>query len=242
MTTDEKLYTFGTRIAKRLDYYAHPRTGSHYLWACFTGLLDLVFYENEYTRMPEPVQRLEELNPLASYSLKLREDGVPYQPVFINASANGLHGNPAWNGHPTIVLIRDPFASVYSLFKTATDRWGFDEQNPVDSVRTSFEQYRQFYKAAFALLDNPEKPTLLVRYEVLKQAEDELKRLVEFIGVQPKLSPEIVAYWTNFERMTNEGNRTFYRNGNNDAWKNDQAWVDIIKQAAPESFSEFGYE
>ena len=69
-------YYFGTRLAVRCDYYAFPRTGSHYLWACLTGLLDLVFFPNEHVDNPEARQRVEELNPYAYYAMRLREDGL----------------------------------------------------------------------------------------------------------------------------------------------------------------------
>ena len=45
---DKDKYFFGTRLARQLDYYAFLRTGSHFLWNCFTGLFDLVFFENEF--------------------------------------------------------------------------------------------------------------------------------------------------------------------------------------------------
>ena len=40
-------YYFGTTLAKRVDYFAFPRTGSHFLWTSFTGLFDLVFFANQ---------------------------------------------------------------------------------------------------------------------------------------------------------------------------------------------------
>ena len=94
-------YYFGTRLAVRCDYYAFPRTGSHYLWACLTGVLDLVFYPNHFVDNPEARQRAEELNPHAYYALRLREDGVPFQPVYINASPQGTHGVPAAGEWPS---------------------------------------------------------------------------------------------------------------------------------------------
>ena len=33
-------YYFGTTLAKRIDYFAFPRTGSHFLWTSLTGMLD----------------------------------------------------------------------------------------------------------------------------------------------------------------------------------------------------------
>jgi len=237
----QDVYTFGSRIAKRFDYFAFPRTGSHYLWACFTGLFDLVFYENEYTHMPEPVQRLKELNPLSSYSLKLREDGVPYQPVFINASANGTHGNPVSHGNPTIILIRDPMPVLYSYYKTAKDRWGLEDE-PVAWAQRKINEYRAFYSDALKVIDDANQNTLLLRYEDLKNSDNELERVVEFVGIEPKLNCDFVRYWTEFNRMTIDGHRTFYRSGDNEAWKNDGEWNRILDTAEPGDFSEFGYK
>ena len=200
-----------------------------------------MFYENEYTHMPEPVQRLKELNPLSSYSLRLREDGIPYQPVFINASANGTHGNPISNGNPTIILIRDPMAVLYSYYKTAKDRWGLEDE-PVDWAKRKVAEYRSFYTDAFKLINNPDPKTLLLRYEDLKNSDSELERVVDFISVEPKLHCDFVRYWTEFNRMTADGHRTFYRSGDNEVWKNDTEWRQILDTAQPGSFSEFGYE
>jgi len=200
-----------------------------------------VFYENEYTHMPEPVQRLKELNPLSSYSLKLREDGVPYQPVFINASANGTHGNPISSGKPTIILIRDPMPVLYSYYMTAKDRWGLEDE-PVAWAKRKVDEYRSFYTDAFKLINDEEQNTLLLRYEDLKERDTELERAVDFIGVEPKLHCDFVRYWTQFDRMTLDGHRTFYRGGDNDAWKGDDEWMKILNSANPGSFSEFGYE
>lgn len=237
----ENAYTFGSTIAKKLNYFAYPRTGSHYLWACFTGLFDLVFYENEYTYLPEAMQRFEELNPLSSYSLKLRQDGVPYEPVFIDARPNGLHGEPACSGIPTLILIRDPHPTVYSIFKTTKDRWGGEDEPTVESVRNQYAEYVSFYRKAFDVAGSPDQKTMLIRYEDAIQSYEKLIEIVEFVGVSSKLSCEFVFHWTNFERMTNNGTRTFYRQGDNQAWEKDREWRDLVAQAEVGSFAEFGY-
>lgn len=236
-------YHFGTRLAVRCDYYAFPRTGSHYLWACLTGLLDLVFFPNEFVAHPEARQRAEELNPHAYYALRLREDGVPFQPVYINAAPQGVHGEPApaagdW---PVIILIRDPHPTIYSWYHTATERWGAHVPDRVAWMRDAYAKYAKFYDAAFAVATQNPGKTCVLRFEELKSEARVLRELTKFLGVQPKLSPEFVHWWTDFERMTKPGNRTFYRGGNNEQWRRDAAWVADLERAAPGDFRRFGY-
>ena len=234
-------YYFGSRLAKRCDYYAFPRTGSHYLWACLTGLLDLVFYPNEFVDAPETKQRAEELDPHAFYVLRLREDGVPFQPVYINAAPAGLHGKPTAGQWPTIILIRNPHPTIYSFYHTSIERWGASVPDRVAWMRTAYEQYRQFYAAGLALAEKSPEQTRLIRFEELKASSDVLSRLVEFIGVQPKLTPQFVHWWTEFDRIARPGPRSFYRGGNNTRWLEDAAWQADVKRALPGDFSAFGY-
>jgi hypothetical protein len=239
MTTES--YYFGTRLAARFDYYAFPRTGSHYLWACLTGLLDLVFYPNEFVDNPEARQRADELNPHAFYALRLREDGVPYQPVYINAAPQGVHGVPAAGSWPTIILIRDPHPTIYSYYRTATDRWGAKVDDRRAWIADAYRQYREFYDAALGIAKKDPAKTLLLRFEELKTDPTTLNRIVKFMGVQPKLSPEFVHWWTDFERITQPGTRTFYRGGNNEQWRADQAWAADLASVNPGDFSRYGY-
>jgi hypothetical protein len=237
-------YYFGTRLAKRCDYYAFPRTGSHYLWACLTGLLDLVFFPNEFVDHPEAKQRAEELNPHAYYALRLREDGVPYQPVYLNAAPQGVHGNPspATGDWPVIILIRDPHPTVYSWYHTATQRWGAKVPDRVAWMRDTYAEYRKFYDAALSVLETNPTRALLVRFEDLKAGPAALDRIVSFIGVQPKLSSAFVHWWTDFDRMTaNTAARTFYRAGNNQQWRQDADWIADLARAAPGEFGRYGY-
>ncbi len=234
-------YHFGTRLARRCDYYAFPRTGSHYLWACLTGLVDLVFFPNEFVDHPEAKQRAEELNPYAYYALRLRDDGVPYQPVYINAAPHGVHGVPSPGAWPTLVLIRDPHPTIYSYYHTATERWGAKVPDRVAWLRDAYRQYREFYDAALTLVETKPEHTLLIRFEELKAHVATLERLVAFIGVQPKLSPAFVHWWTDFDRIAQPGPRTFYRGGNNAAWRKDVGWQADLAAAAPGDFSRYGY-
>ncbi len=234
-------YHFGTRLALRCDYYAFPRTGSHYLWACLTGLLDLVFYPNDFVGNPEARQRADELNPHAFYALRLREDGVPYQPVYINAAPQGVHGVPTAGEWPAIILIRDPHPTIYSWYHTATERWGAKVPDRIAWMHDAYRQYTEFYDRALALAAEQPARSLLIRFEELKADPAVLRRLVEFIGVQPKLSPEFVHWWTDFERMTQPGPRTFYRAGNNEKWRTDAAWQADLRQVSPGDFARLGY-
>ncbi|MEX2045163.1 MAG: hypothetical protein WD941_07405 [Opitutus sp.] len=234
-------YYFGTRLAKRCDYYAFPRTGSHYLWACLTGMLDLVFFPNEFVDNPETKQRAEELNPHAYYALRLRDDGVPYQPVYLNAAPQGVHGVPAAGDWPLIILIRDPHPTIYSWYHTATERWGAKVPDRVAWMRDAYRKYREFYDAGLGLAEKDPARTLLIRFEELKADVAVLRRILSFLDVQPKLSPEFVHWWTEFERMALPGKRTFYRGGNNTQWRADAGWKADLDRAAPGDFSRYGY-
>lgn len=234
-------YYFGTRLAKRLDYYAFPRTGSHYLWTCLTGLFDLVFYPNEHVQNPEAVQRADELNPHAVYAMKLREDGVPYQPVYINADPNGTHGLPTKGAHPVLLLIRDPHPTIYSWYHTATERWGAQIPDVNVWLRDAYAQYTAFYDQALAVVAAHPTEALLIRYETLKDDPAVLRQIATFVGVQPKLTADFVHWWTNFDRMTRPGPRTFYRAGHNQHWAKDAAWLARVRAVAPGDFTRFGY-
>lgn len=234
-------YHFGTRLAARCDYYAFPRTGSHYLWACFTGLFDLVFFPNSFVDNPEARQRAEELNPHAYYALRLREDGVPFQPVYLNAAPQGVHGAPAAGEWPAIILIRDPHPTIYSWYHTATERWGAQVSDRVAWMHEAYAKYREFYDRALAIETAQPKRTFIIRFEELKTDPALLRRSAEFIGVKPKLAPEFVHWWTDFERMTRPGQRTFFRGGDNTRWRDDPAWMADLHRAAPGDFSAYGY-
>ncbi len=234
-------YYFGSTLAKRVDYFAFPRTGSHFLWTAFTGLFDLVFFPNEHVENPEARQRSEELNPLAIYAMKLREEGVPFQPVYINASAQGLHGGPVMGTNPLIILIRNPHPTIYSWYHTAKERWGAQISDVRIWMRNAYAQYTAFYDQAMELLRTYPDKVHLIRFEDLKIDASALKRTVEFVGVRPKLSPEFVFEWTRFDRMTRSGPRTFYRVGDNAHWSTDSVWKGHMEAAGPGNFTRFGY-
>jgi hypothetical protein len=239
MTPDS--YHFGTRLAVRCDYYAFPRTGSHYLWAALTGLLDLVYFPNEHMDNPEAKQRMEELNPHAYYVLRLRDDGVPFQPVYLNASAQGTHGQPVAGAWPLLILIRDPHPTIYSWYHTAIDRWNSQVPDRVAWMRDAYASYRAFYTKALALQAATPDRVCLLRYEELLASPDPLRQVVAFLGVQPKLAPDFVHWWTDFSRFTQPGKKTFYRVGHNRQWRTDPDWQADWQKAAPGDFTAFGY-
>lgn len=234
-------YYFGSTLAKRVDYFAFPRTGSHFLWTGFTGLFDLVFFPNQHVENAEAMQRSEELNPLAIYAMKLREEGVPFQPVYINASAQGLHGRPAMGDNPVIILIRNPHPTLYSWYHTATERWGAQIDDVRGWLRDAYAHYAAFYDQALALRQSHPDRVHLIRFEDLKKDAGALRQAAEFVGVRPKLSPEFVFEWTRFDRMTRSGQRSFYRVGDNAHWTTDASWRSHLSAVQPGSMQRFGY-
>ena len=84
-------YYFGRVPAVQIDMFSFPRCGAHFLRLCTAGLFDLVALPHGDSGKAEAAQRREELDPLSLYALNLREDGVPYHPVWFNTTSNGRH-------------------------------------------------------------------------------------------------------------------------------------------------------
>jgi hypothetical protein len=223
-------YYFGQAVAKQLDFFAFPRTGSHLFRYCTQGLFDLVAIPTPGLNNPDAVERQREVNPLALYALDLREDGVPFSPVIIHGRPNGQHGAPIAREHPRVILVRDPIPTVYSYYRVQNDRWGWgpDTPRPREWVRQKLAEHAAFYAAARARAAEHPSTTLLLRYEDLTESPAPLERLVEFVGVRPKLSPAFVHRVTRFDFFAAPGERTFYRSGDNTAWERDQEWKDLI--------------
>jgi hypothetical protein len=234
-------YFFGRVEAVRIDFFAFPRCGSHFLRSCTAGLLDLVALPHGDSASPEAAARQNEIDPLALYALNLREDGVPYQPVWFNATANGRHGTPVMSGHPVLILIRDPHAAVYSLYRVTRDRWNTPIGDTRAWAKKQFESYAQFYSAALALLAAHHGRAMLLRYEDLRAGPQALERLVAFVGVRPKLSIPFVHHFTRFGTFATAGARTFYREGDNEAWRRDEDWLTTIRALPLPGFEPFGY-
>jgi hypothetical protein len=232
-------YHFGVHLAREVDYFAFPRTGSHFLWHCFTGLFDLVFFPTPYTDQPEPRQRREELDPMALQALELRTDVAGYHPVYIRHDVNGLHGVPVDGGRPLIVLVRNPRAVFYSYYHTAVERWGAQIADVDAWLREQTTAFRRFYDTAWTLHAAVQDRVLILRFEELCGDPAALRRLVAFVGVPPKLPPEFVFWCCQFERLTRPGTRTFYRQGDDDAWCRDPVWR--VRLETLGDFSCYGY-
>lgn len=246
-------YYFGRVLARQVDFFAFPRTGSHFLRYCTQGLFDLVALPQPGTDDAEAVDRQRELRPMALYALDLREDGVPWTPVWFNAGATGRHGKPVKGGAPVLVLIREPIATVYSYYRASESRWGATIDSPAAWVQDKLNGYAEFYRTAGSLLAQHPRESMLVRFEDLVAGPEALRRLVEFVGVRPKLSPEFVHEVTRFESMVARGTggaggtgreeegRTFYRAGSNEAWRADEAFARVLARVRVPDASEFGY-
>lgn len=232
-------YHFGVRLARDLDYFAFPRTGSHFLWHCFTGLFDLVFFPTPYGDQPEPKQRREELDPMALKALELRTDDAGFNPVHIHHDSNGLHGVPVDNGRPIIVLIRDPRPVLYSYYQTATSRWGAVILDIDAWLKEQAALYERFYAAAWEIREKVPERVHLVRFEELRRDPAALQQIAEFVGAPPKLPAEFVFWCCQFDRFTRPGDRTFYRQGDDNAWRHDPVWLARLENIG--DFSRYGY-
>ena len=236
-------YFFGRRLTREVDFFAFPRTGSHLFRYCTQGLFDLVAFEHGDLEHAEAISRQEELEPSALYALDLREDGVPFSPVRFNARVTGRHGVPVARAHPVVVLIRDPLATVYSLYRVTTTRWRADR--PIADVpgwiAGELGAYAAFYDEAFGVLESRGDEGLLVRYESLVASAEPLEALVRLVGVTPKLRPAFVRWVTDFDRFVRPGERTFYRAGDDAAWRRDEAFAAAVGAATAPDLSRFGY-
>jgi hypothetical protein len=238
MTVRDQYY-FGT-LLKVINVFAFPRTGSHFLAYCFAGLFDSVSLLPETFRTgAEPISRQNELNVEALYALNLREPGVPFQPIWLNPLASGVHGIPVPSENPALVLIRDPIATAFSAWR-ARHRLGFSLETPKD-LNDYLDKYETFYDAGMQLINQATEKALLVRYELLAANVAMLERIVDFVGVKPKLAPRFVHSVTRFENFVMEGNRTFYREGNDQAWRSNEQWCTLLRHAGPRNFGRFGY-
>lgn len=236
-------YYFGRVPAKQIDCFAYPRTGSHLLNYCCQGLFDLVWFPTPGIDLAEAVDRERELEPASLYALGLREDGSPYTPVYIDHRANGQHGLPVKTDHPVIILTRDPVATVYSFYRVAAARWGMADRmgDAAAWVGEKLARYHAFCERSRAILEQHAAEAMLIRFEDLVSSPATLARLVEFVGVKPKLSPEFVFRHTRFDTLVRPGNRTFYRAGTNDAWREDPSWCALLDRVSIPDFTPFGY-
>jgi len=240
--TMRNLFYFG-QLLKEIDCFAFPRTGSHFFQYCTSGLFDLITRSHAHLANAEAIGRQQELNPEVLYGLDLREPGVAYQPVWIN----GGHGRPIDGGNPVIVLIRNPFATAYSLYRVNRDRWhgvpNLDKDNDISRqfLTQTLQDYFAYYSSAFDFMESLADRALLIRYEELVASAEPLTQLVTFCGLKPKLQPEFVHFLTRFEHFAKPSERTFYRSGNDEAWRQDTAWLAKLDSVEKPDFSRFGY-
>lgn len=232
-------YYFGS-LVKQIDVFAFPRTGSHFLAYCFSGLFDSVsLLPQAHRTVPEAISRQDEIRDEALYALDLREPGVPFQPVWLNPLSGGVHGLPFLSENPALLLIRDPVATAFSAWR-ARERLGFNLETP-DDLNDHWNRYQEFYSAGMDMLAQSPGNTLLARYEQLAATVEALDDIVHFVGIKPKLEPRFVHWVTRFENLVKDGNRTFYREGRNDAWKRNAEWCDLVRRTGMRDFSRFGY-
>lgn len=233
-------FYFGS-LVRQIDFFAFPRTGSHFLTYCCSGLFDLIsILPAQHRLAPEPSSRRDELRPEALYALSLREPGIPFQPVWLNALAGGgPHSVPAKVEAPILLLIRDPMAAVYSAWR-ARNRLGFQLNSPAE-IERHLEWCLHYYETGFSLLEKFPSESLLVRYEELVAAPSTLENIVGFAGVTPKLQPDFVHRVTRFDSFVKPGDRSFYREGRDTAWKEDREWLENLSDVREFDFSAFGY-
>ena len=235
------LYYGGRHRLEEFHLFAFPRTGSHFLVHVLMGLFDIVAVPQPHLRTQEALDRQLELDPVMLYALNLREDGVPFHPIYINSLSNGMHGLPAKGNAPAMLLIRDPIATVYSLYHTGIDRWGFRIEDPVRWIEETLNYYITFYDTGVKMLTEHPRDTLLIKWEDLVESPAMVQQIVDFIGTRPKLAVEFVHRVTRFDILARGGSRTFYRGGSNLAWRSDASWIESLRNVSPKEFTRFGY-
>jgi hypothetical protein len=233
-------YYFGSDL-KVIDYYAFPRTGSHLLYYCLTGLFDLVTRMPEEARKnPEAASRQHELSAEVLYSLELRESGAPFAPLLLDIMKTGPRHLPEAGSNPILMLIRHPLAAAYSAWCTRK-RLGFDIETGTQ-LAIHLDWYEKFYDAALELVRRNDINALLIRFENLVSSCVTLDAVAAFAGVRPKLSAQFVHWVTRFDRFVAQGNRTFYKTGDDKAWRESAEFLELLASAGPaRDFRRFGY-
>jgi hypothetical protein len=233
-------YHFG-QLVPTFNVFAHPRTGSHFLFHCLSGLFDVIAFSHAHLHEEEAVDRKRELNPEMVHLLELRDPKVPWCPVFFNPTSTGIHGLPVVSEVPAIVLIRDPIAAAYSRFRVERDRWGGVAELSTAWLNLELQNYTEYYGTALAVLKDPVQSGLLVRWEHLVADKLALERIIAFCQHPAKLPPSFVYSITRFENFVQPGSRTFYRSGSNEAWHSDVEWIAALSNAEHFAFESFGY-
>lgn len=237
--TRRDAYFFGN-LATEVEIFAYPRVGSHYFVYCLSGLFDLVAIKGEHLNNSEAISRQDEINESVLYQLALREDGVPFQPLVVDAVSTGVHGLPRLGDRPAIILMRDPMATLFSFYLVSRARWGQTE-GIWPWLEGAHAHYHAFYAKAFELIEQAPSQVLLVKYEDLMSSPDMLEQVVNFVGHRPKLRAPFVHDIMRFENFTKRGPRTFYRAGENEAWLNDATFCEAIQSLPETDFTPWGY-
>jgi len=234
------LYYFG-KLAKEIDHFAFPRSGSHFFLYCCSGMFDMISFLLPESFHSTAIDRQKELNESVLYMLDLREANAPFEPVWFNRLATGIHGLPEIGATPAIILIRDPVAAAFSRYRVNEARWNTPVQDRRSWLESLFTEWEAFYDRGLERLAQSPANTLLVRYESLLAGPEALEEVARFVGVRPKLRPGFVYEITRFDRFVQPGERTFFREGRNHAWMNDSAWVELISSLPDRDFRRFGY-
>lgn len=224
-----------------VNAFSYPRTGAHFLNYCLTGLFDYIALPHSHLHHKEAIEREAELNPEVLYALKLRESGAAYVPVHFDWLSNGIHGLAAESEREMIVLIRDPIATAYSRYRVQHDRFRDLEEFSGAWLRAELLEYSKFYSHAFTVLEQQGERGLLLRWEDLVAGPQALENIAAFLNIRPKLNPSFVWSVMRFDNAVKDGERTFYRSGNNGAWTADERWLEAMRSMQDISFERFGY-
>lgn len=220
---------FTNRYTKRIDYFAFPRVGSHYLFYCLKGLYDMVMFEMDCFLTEETRTRQNEIRPEALYALGLHDPSRPLPPpIHIDPAPNGIHGQPVSRGLPILCLMREPVPTIYSAYRLRQDRFGEIIDNPKQWLQNQFQAYENFYRNALKVRDAGKEPFLMLHFEELVAGVAPLKDLCEFVGFDPKLDPNFIHKVTRFDNFTVKDVRTFYQTGSNDSWQKDSRFSSLV--------------
>ena len=233
---------FVEKYTKRIDYFAYPRVGSHFLFHIFSGLYELILFESEDFKTEEYLARKNEINEFSLYALSLSDlNKSTRQPIFVNPKANGIHGTPIDSGFPIISLIRHPLATAYSYYRLERDRFNRSFSNEKAWILDKLNEFDKFYTQVFEVKNKIKNDMLILNFEDLVSDDKYINNIVDFFNVEPKLDPNFVYNCTKFENFTSNSDRTFYRNGDNEKWLQDDNFKLMIKDFDFKKFRKFGY-
>ena len=207
-----------------------------------SGLYDLVLLDSENFHTEEYLSRSNEVDEMSLYSLRLRDLNLPRSaPIYLNPNPNGIHGMAKDFGYPIICLTREPVAAIYSYFRMKRDRFHEKIDDLALWIGERLQEYDDFYQEALVVAEKKPENFLLLRYEDVCGSSKYLQRICDFIGESPKLDPAFVHHMTNFSNFIKQGDRTFYREGENAKWRNDSDFVTNLSRHDYPVLPELGY-